>query len=153
VEYRHTQIGKTAIYVLIWGLLVVLLSAMVSDDGGSAVVAVGIITLVISLVVYLFSRLTVAITVGVVSVSFGFGRPKRTFAIDDITGFRQVRNHWYLGWGIRKIRGGWMYNVWGLDAVELTLKSGKKFRIGTDEAPDLLAALMVHTGFSPDVTG
>ena len=153
MEYRHTQIGKTAIFVLVWGLIVVLLSAVVSEDGGSAVVAVGFITLVISLVVYLFSRLTVAITAGVVSVSFGFGWPKRTFAITDITGFEQIRNRWYLGWGVRKIPGGWMFNVWGLDAVELTMSSGKKFRIGTDEASDLLAALTVHTGLSPGNAG
>jgi len=39
------------------------------------------------------------------------------------------------------ISGGWMYNVWGLDAVELNLTSGKVFRIGTDEPAELLAAV------------
>jgi hypothetical protein len=38
-----------------------------------------------------------------------------------------------------------MYNVWGLDAVELELQSGKKFRIGTDEPAELLAILSLRT--------
>jgi hypothetical protein len=65
--------------------------------------------------------------------------------LGDITDIRQVRNKWYYGWGIRKIPGGWMYNVWGLDAVELELQSGKKFRIGTDEPTELLGILSLRT--------
>ena len=42
---------------------------------------------------------------------------------------------------MRKIRNGWMYNVWGLDAVQLELQSGKSFRIGTDDPDGLVAAL------------
>ena len=30
-----------------------------------------------------------------------------------------VRNKWWHGWGVRWVPGGSMYNVWGLDAVEL----------------------------------
>jgi len=35
----------------------------------------------------------------------------------------------------------WVYNVSGLEAVEVTLRSGKRFRIGTDEPEALLTAL------------
>lgn len=34
-----------------------------------------------------------------------------------------------------------MYNVAGYDAVELELRSGRVFRIGTDEPDALLAAI------------
>jgi hypothetical protein len=45
-----------------------------------------------------------------------------------------VRNRWWWGWGIRRIgRGQWLFNVSGLDAVELSMKNGKTYRIGTDE--------------------
>ncbi len=54
---------------------------------------------------------------------------------------RPVRNSWWYGWGVRKVPGGWMYNVWGYDAIELELASGKVFRIGTDDPDGLLAAL------------
>jgi hypothetical protein len=71
------------------------------------------------------------------------------FGSHEVVGFRVVRNKWYHGWGVRKIPGGWMYNVWGLDAVELELASGKKFRIGTDEPQDLAAALRAHLALRP----
>ena len=35
----------------------------------------------------------------------------------------------------------WLYNVSGLDAVEIVRISGKKFRVGTDEPRALVAAL------------
>ena len=46
-----------------------------------------------------------------------------------------------MGWGIRKVVGGWMFNVAGLDAVELGLSKGGLFRIGTDEPDQLLEAI------------
>jgi len=36
---------------------------------------------------------------------------------------------------------GWLYNVSGLDAVEVTTKSGKKYRIGTDVPAELEQAI------------
>ena len=59
----------------------------------------------------------------------------------DIVDARRVRNSWWHGWGIRKVQRGWMYNIAGYDAVELELRSGKVFRIGTDEPGALLAAI------------
>jgi hypothetical protein len=35
-------------------------------------------------------------------------------------------------------------HVWGLDAVELSLKNGKKFRIGTAEPGALLATINLY---------
>jgi hypothetical protein len=52
-----------------------------------------------------------------------------------------VRNKWWYGWGIRLTPHGWLFNVGGLDAVELELASGRKFRIGTDEPQGLLNAI------------
>jgi hypothetical protein len=43
--------------------------------------------------------------------------------------------------GIRKIPGGWLYNISGADAVELTLKGGKRCRIGTDVPEELERAI------------
>ena len=51
-----------------------------------------------------------------------------------------------LFWGLTGIKWtphGWMWNISGLDAIELTYHDGKKFRIGTDEPEALLEALKV----------
>ena len=52
-----------------------------------------------------------------------------------------MRNLWYYGWGIRYTPHGWLFNVSGLDAVELELKNGRTWRVGTDEPVELLAAI------------
>jgi hypothetical protein len=54
---------------------------------------------------------------------------------------RIVRNRWWYGFGIRLIPHGSLWIVWGLDAVELNLVTGKVLRIGTDEPGALLAAI------------
>jgi hypothetical protein len=38
----------------------------------------------------------------------------------------------------------WVWNVSGLDAVELTLRSGRRFRIGTDEPEELAKAIAMN---------
>lgn len=63
------------------------------------------------------------------------------FQLADIASARAVRNSPLYGWGMRYIRHGRLWNVWGLDAVELQLRNGTRFRIGTDEPQALLAAL------------
>jgi len=54
---------------------------------------------------------------------------------------RVVRNSWLQGFGIRMAPGFRLYNVSGLDAVDLQLKSGEIRRIGTDDPQGLLSAL------------
>ncbi len=36
---------------------------------------------------------------------------------------------------------GWLYNVSGTDAVELKMKNGKRYRIGTDVPGELAEAI------------
>lgn len=146
MEYKHRQSGYLAVLVLGWVLLVGgIVFALVEDEERSALVLMGVSMGVVALAVVWFNTLTVTVNGGQVQARFGPGWPKRIIETRDIVGFKQVRNKWYYGFGIRGVPGGWMYNVWGLDAVELDLASGKKFRIGTDEPEDLIAALSAHT--------
>ena len=55
------------------------------------------------------------------------------------------KNRWYNGWGIRLIPRGWIFNVSGFDAVEIQMKNGRRYRIGTDEPEALLAAIQSVT--------
>ena len=54
-----------------------------------------------------------------------------------------MKNHWYYGWGIRIWFWPymWIYNVSGFDAVEITMRDGKMYRIGTDVPTELEMAL------------
>jgi hypothetical protein len=68
---------------------------------------------------------------------FGVGLIRKSVPIKAIQSFRAVRTRWYYGWGIRCTPHGWLYNVAGLSAIDVTLNSGKHVLIGTDE-PDAL---------------
>jgi hypothetical protein len=88
-----------------------------------------------------FSRLVVTVADGEVTATFGIRKPHVVNQLSNVRTVTQVRNTWIQGWGVRKISDGWMYNVWGLDAVELELGSGHVFRIGTDEPEQLHTAI------------
>ncbi len=46
------------------------------------------------------------------------------------------------GWGIHLCtRGGWVWNLWGFDCVDIDFTGGKKLRLGTDD-PEGLAAFL-----------
>jgi hypothetical protein len=62
-------------------------------------------------------------------------------ALNKIQSVTVARNKWWNGFGIRVAPGFALYNVSGLDAVELKLKSGEIRRIGTDDPEGLAAAL------------
>jgi len=141
LSYNHDQFGT--LVVLSLGPFAVIMSIILAFAGLST--AAGVVWLVALILLVLFYRLSVEVTREHLRFRFGIGLIGRTFSIADIAAARAVRNKWYYGWGIRKIPGGWMYNVWGLDAVELELQSGKKFRIGTDEPTELLGILSLRT--------
>jgi hypothetical protein len=97
-------------------------------------------TLLIALV--LFYSLTVEIDETKLIVKFGFGIINKKFILKDIESCHTVKNHWYYGWGIRITPHGWLYNISGFDAVEIKMKNGKTYRIGTDEPKNLERAIM-----------
>ena len=58
-----------------------------------------------------------------------------------------MKNKWYYGLGIRKIRKGWLYNIHGLQAVELSyLDSDAVTRIGTADNENLKTQIEVFLG-------
>ena len=76
-----------------------------------------------------------------VRIALGVGIVRRRIALREIVSCRPVRNAWWYGWGIRLTPRGWLWNVSGLDAVELMYRSGRHFRIGTDEPQRLSDAI------------
>jgi len=97
----------------------------------------------------LFHSLTVRVTSNDISLEFGAGLIHKEFMVSDVERASIVRTRWYHGWGIKKIWGGWLYNVSGFDAVQLDMRNGKVCQIGTDQPAQLLAAIteaMQHAG-------
>ena len=139
-SYRRTQLGRVIAACSLPGLVPVVVLVYYIRTPAVNWVAAAIVGFLV-LVLLLFGSLTVEISGGHVRIRFGIGLIRNRWPLDGIEGCRPVRNTWLYGWGIRKIPGAWLYNVSGLDAVELKLKSGKTVRIGTDEPQALSAAL------------
>ena len=85
--------------------------------------------------------LTVVVDVDAVTTAFRSGWPRRRIELDEVAAARHVQNSWGFVWGVGKIRNGWMFDIAGSDTVELTLRSGRVFRIGTDQPAELSAAI------------
>jgi len=142
MHYRRTQIGWAVIVAL--DLSIVLIIVLMSLYEFSWIPV--FVALVLGLCTFLFASLTVEIDEEYLTARFGPGLVRKTIPLRHIVGYQTVRSHWYEGWGIRRVSGGWMYNVSGLDAVELTLQDGSRFRIGTNDPQGLREAFQQVLG-------
>lgn len=89
----------------------------------------------------MFHALTVEVARGYLRFRFGIGVIHRQFRIIEITDVEKVRNRWFYGWGIKLTPHGWLFSVSGFDAIQIKLKNGRQYRIGTDEPDRLLTAI------------
>lgn len=144
MPYKHTQIGYLMLVVTICVLALFAWAQITSraeppsPDSGANFLVTSIMALII-FVLASFWSLQVIIDEQYLRVKFGYGIYKKKFLLSDIISAKAVKNRWYYGWGIRgwlwpKM---WVYNVSGLNAVEIKLKNGKTYRIGTDEPKKL----------------
>jgi hypothetical protein len=142
MEYRQTQWGGFGLPVLVMFLLMFAF-AVVLDFESSKLFDVAVLAIMVAAIILgvMFSRLTVTVTRDRIVASFLFGRPRRVIELPDVVAMRYVRNLRWHGLGVRRIPGGWMYNVWALDAVELELISGEVFRLGSTDPEGLFDAL------------
>ncbi len=98
------------------------------------------------LIAIVFGTLTGEISGDKIYCWFGPGLIRQEFALEDVIAVETIRYPWYYGWGIRLTPRGWMFNVSGVDAVEISLRSGKHFLIGTDQPNKLASAIRQETG-------
>ena len=139
MEYRHTQIGVVIVAALVVAIVLVL-TPFLSTGTFHPILIVTLTILVAALA--LFYSLSVEIKDNTLICHFGGGLIRKRIPLSEIHQARIVQNPWYAGWGIRWMPGQyWLWNVSGLRAVELILKDGKRFRLGTDEPESLVHAI------------
>ncbi|MGJ0509713.1 MAG: hypothetical protein ACR652_21830 [Methylocystis sp.] len=95
---------------------------------------------VLALAGWAFSSLSVEVSPGELAWYFGPGLFQKHIPRDEIVSAAPVQNSWWWGWGIHLTPRGWLYNVGGLEAVEIVMRDGKRFRIGSDDAAMLARA-------------
>lgn len=97
-----------------------------------------LVELLMVLCLLTFHQIKITVTDKNVSFKMGIGLIKKTYALQDITKCKPVRNSAWSGIGIRLIPNGWLFNVSGLEAIELSFKSRSSItRIGTNKAAEV----------------
>ena len=138
--YKHRQIGVVIVVVLGLAALICLILSPVVDAPRlrltllSLAGAFGICTV-------LFSSLTVELSQDVLSWHFGPGILRKNVTVAEIKNVAVTETRFIHGWGIHLTRNGWLYNVSGFGAVQITLNSGKSFLLGSDE-PEQLCSII-----------
>jgi len=139
MNYRHTQLGWITIPAILIAIIVFLI---VNGGVGISQMNQGVGLLLLVVMLGLFYSLTIEISNGILKCCFGPGLIQRRIAISEIEEAKSVRSPWYSGWGIRWRPGQYvLWNVSGRQAVELILKNGNRFRIGTNEPDALVQAI------------
>jgi hypothetical protein len=137
--YSHTQPG----IVVVVGLGVGAIGFLIA---GVTVARPLLFTLVLfAVIAWLFYSLTIEIDDDELRWRFGPGLIHKRVKLADINSAKIVQTSVLEGWGIHYTRFGWLYNVSGFDGVAITLRTGKRFCLGTDEPEKLLIHLPRHS--------
>ncbi|MCX6338981.1 MAG: hypothetical protein NTX71_03570 [Candidatus Aureabacteria bacterium] len=105
-----------------------------------------IVCLILAIALALMYSLTVEIGDDALKVRYGHGLIRKTIPLSAIDSCRMVRYPWYFGWGLRWMPCGWLFRVSGLAAVELGMKNGRRYGIGSDEPEELERAIKAACG-------
>jgi hypothetical protein len=140
--YSHTQAG-TFSRVTFAALFVVAIVAMafLGMRDPEAIWIFGLMAAAMFVGLLLFHSLTVEIAHGYLRFRFGIGLIRRRFLLKDIDSAEKIRTRWWNGWGIKLTPKGWLFSVSGFDAVQIILKNGRRYCIGTDEPQKLYRAI------------
>ena len=137
--YKTKQTGWVIIILVV---IVEIIQMMLFRYYGDQLEGPGIIiyTTAIAFIILLllFHHLEVKVDQNAVKISFGIGLIRKKIPLSNIKKTEAVRNKSWYGWGIHYTPHGWLWNIGGFQAVEITYKdSGKKFRVGTKDAKHL----------------
>jgi hypothetical protein len=143
MNYRHTQVSWISRLGLASGGIVLLFFGIAAPGSEPAAARVAMIVggMLMAVIGYWMSMLTISIDRSRVSWHFGLGWPRKSIALNDIESVEATRTRFWDGWGIRWTKRGWLYNVAGYDAVLIRRRTDKALLLGSDEVRKLAHAL------------
>jgi len=143
VRYMHRQTSYRAMLLILPIAAVVGSSVYFASSQGKPpplfipVIAIAIVVIAAAI----FSTLIIEVTDDAIAVGFLFGAMRRRVARGEIMRAERCSIPWWYGTGVKYGLKATSYLAWPGPAVELTLKSGRALRIGTDDPDGLLVAL------------
>ena len=138
-SYKHTQRGTVILAVMLGMAFICAALAILMFK------VFWLTSFFLVMVAWLFHSLTIEIGERELRWRFGPGLIRKVVQLDEIISAtpQSTGPSWGIHWSPRL---GWLYNVSGYDAVLITLRSGKKFALGTDEPQVLTEAIRRHIG-------
>lgn len=133
--YKHTQLGYTTFFTFTVVAILIVSSNNLSFENTYVPIAM------LSIISVLFCSLTIEVKKEAITWHFGPYFWRKRIDPAEIARVEIVTNPWWFGWGIRWTKFGWLYNVSGLQAVQVTKKNGKAIRLGTDDPNGLSKAI------------
>jgi len=140
-RYEHTQTGWW-IYLPI--IVLVVGASAIATGGAAAPFPIGVAPAIIVMLGAgaIFARLTTRVEGTAVSWYFGWGWPGGSIAMAEIASAEVTDTNLLEGFGIHwTIWHGWLWNVWGFRAVEITKHGGGRVTLGTDDPQGLCQAI------------
>lgn len=135
----YTQKGIFSIAILLPVLIfciIMLFVAGVDEPFSVIIFSLVIMTFIICLLI--FYKMTIIIDDTHLTFTMGIGLVRKSYPLSDISACRPVTNSPLYGVGMHMTADGWLYNVSGKYAIELSFKSRKKkIRIGTDKPDEI----------------
>lgn len=129
--------------VRFFGVLILVLTVGFLDPAAALPVGALVATLaVVSLLLLGYRSLMVTVTPAEVRLAYTLGWPNKRIDRSGIVSVEPLLVPWWYGGGIRRTPQGRMWNVWGLQAVQITFSDGTRFLIGTDDPEGLTIALI-----------
>jgi hypothetical protein len=120
-------------------IVVIIAAVMTGQPVAWIVVAVSVV--LVAIISWVFRSLTVEVTQQELQWYFGPGLWRHRMPLSDIANVEPAHYPWWRGSGIRRLWGGWLYNVRPGNAVRIHRRDGSSVSIGTDDQSGLLAAL------------
>ena len=137
MQYDHTQSAPLYLLLVVVGIGM-LIGAWLTPAEMMQMILASSGALMFVLAVS-FRQLTVSDELDRLLISFGpLPLFRRRILYSDIKSVEQSRTTFFDGWGIHlSPGGGWTWNLWGFDCVDVYFKKGRRLRIGTNDPEGL----------------
>jgi len=137
---KYTQKGILSMLLLLPLMVICIVLLFITGvDEPVTVILFSFVMLTFIVSFLVFFKMTIIIDDTHLTFSMGIGLVRKSYPLSEIASCKPVTNSVLSGVGIHMTSSGWLYNVSGKYAIELTFKSsGRRIRIGTDK-PDEIA--------------
>ncbi|MCU0456646.1 MAG: hypothetical protein MUE74_10120 [Bacteroidales bacterium] len=139
----YTQKGIFSVVILLPVLVFCIAMLFVAGvDEPFAVIIFSLVIMTFIICLLIFYKMTITIDDTLLTFTMGIGLIRKSYPLSDISACRPVKNSPLYGVGMHMTADGWLYNVSGKYAIELSFKSRKKkIRIGTDKPEEISRAV------------